>query len=391
MRRISLRQALVAGAVAVACGAGLLTTIPSATAGQADTAPRNESLDFRFPAADLMRVPDTNTYIAVGASIGGNKLPYTKVRYVGGTFERRGTIDGDAWADVTFPAGYWARRDSKLWTPAMYPHREGGRVVYYLFYSAAVPGSEPQGKAKHCIGYATSFRETGGFEANRDPLFCPERGWAIDGDVTKGPGGVFMTLRNGAWTQNRVTALGVAELEFDRPRHVKRLSENDPKEILDNANLEWTHHNSPPDDVLTIENPNAVLIGGDWYLFYSGNNWYANRYSTGVAHCGAALMGNRCTPMYEQRAYFSYSPDPNGEERFRPGLPDQFHKKNLPGNKRGPGAFDAFQAPDGSWWAAWNYITDASPLPKDDVERRSRIAQLTRTGSGPTAEFTVTW
>ncbi|RSN28808.1 hypothetical protein DMC61_19945 [Amycolatopsis sp. WAC 04169] len=381
-----MRRALIA----LLCGVGLLTAGPSATA---ETGPRDESLDFRFPAADLMRVPETNTYVAVGASVPGKKLPYTKVEFSGGTFQRRGAVDGDAWDGVTFPAGYWARPDSPLWTPALFAHQEDGRVVYYVFYSAALPGPEPAGQAKHCIGYATSFRATGGFVANADPLFCPDRGWAIDADVSRGQGEVWLTLRNGAWTQDRVTALGAAKLEFDRPRHVRRIAEADAKKLIDNANLEWTHHNSPADDVLTIENPNAVRIDGDWYLFYSGNNWYANRYSTGVAYCGTALTDNRCTPMAEQRAYFSYEPDPDGEPRFRPGLPDKFRKKNLPGNKRGPGAFNAFQAPDGSWWASWNYITDASPLPQEDPspERRSRIARLTKTGSGATAEFSVSW
>ncbi|GAA4425599.1 family 43 glycosylhydrolase [Actinokineospora soli] len=378
------------GAIAAAitaCVAGLVVALPSATAEE--TGPRSETLDFRFPAADPVRIPGTTTYVAYGASIPGNKLPYTEFEFVDGGFQRRGAIDGDAWSDVRFPDGYWARPTSALWTPAMYAHREDGRVVYYVFYSAALPGPEPAGQAKHCIGYATSLRHTGGFVANRDPLFCPERGWAIDADITRGHDGAWLTLRNGAWTENRVTALGVAKLEFDRSRHVRRLEEADVRKLIDNAALEWTHHNSPPDDVLTIENPNAVRIDGEWYLFYSGNNWYANRYSTGVAYCGTALGDNRCTPMYEQRAYFSYQPDPDGEPRFRPGLPDRYRKKNLPGNKRGPGAFNAFQAPDGSWWATWNYITDASPL--DDPDRRSRLARLTKTGSGPAAEFTATW
>ncbi|WP_436501287.1 family 43 glycosylhydrolase [Actinokineospora sp. HUAS TT18] len=388
-----LRRVAALGAVVAACAGGLFAAVPGATAGAAETGARDESLDFRFPAADLIRVPDTNTYVAFGASIAGNKLPYTKVEFADGAFQRRSAIDGDAWDDVTFPADYWARPNSPLWTPAVLARQENDRTVYYLFYSAALPGPEPAGKAKHCIGYATSLRYTGGFVANAAPLFCPERGWAIDADVSRGQDGVWLTLRNGAWTQDRVTALGAAKLEFDRPRHIRRLSEGDPQKLIDNADLEWTHHNSPSDDVLTIENPNAVRIDGEWYLFYSGNNWYANRYATGVAYCGTALSDNRCTPMYEQRAYFSYKPDPDGEPRFRPGLPDRYRKNNLPGNKRGPGAFNAFQAPDGSWWASWNYITDASPSLGEDPspDRRSRIARLTKTGSGPTAEFTASW
>ena len=388
MTRHWLRRAL--RAVAVACAAALLAPALDATALEPEVAPDNESLDFRFPAADLVRVPDTNTYIAYGASIPGNKLPYTTVQYdlAEAAFERRSVIDGDAWDDVRFPAGYWARPDSKLWTPSMFANREGDGVVYYLFYSAALPGTAPAGDAKHCIGYATSTSPTGGFVAKTNPLFCPDGNrWAIDGDVSRGQDGIWLTLRNGEWTQNGITALGASRLDFDAPRHVRLVSP--PTKLLDNANLEWTHHNSPVGEVLTIENPNAVAIGGEWYLFYSGNNWYANRYSTGVAHCGSALLDNRCTPMYEQRAYFSYQPDPFGEQRFRPGLPDEYRKRNLPGNKRGPGAFDVIKAPDGTWWASWNYITDDSPL--DDPTRKSRLAKFARTDTGPTADFTVTW
>jgi hypothetical protein len=66
-----LRRAVAATVAAVA---GLLVVAPGATG---ETGPRDESLDFRFPAADPMRVPGTNTYVAYGASSPGNKLLYT--------------------------------------------------------------------------------------------------------------------------------------------------------------------------------------------------------------------------------------------------------------------------------------------------------------------------
>jgi hypothetical protein len=347
----------------------------------------DESQDFPFPGADLMRIGTTNTYVAYGASRpGAERLPYATVDWDGDTFVRRGTIDGDAWTDVELPADYWATPSSNLWTPAVFPHIEAdGKLLYYLFYSAKVDGTTD----KHCIGYATSPSWSGGWQARSTPLFCPrDKGWAIDADVTRGAGKTWLTLRNGAWTKRGITALGAGRLGFDGHGNVTL---NTPRKILDNTGLEWTKHNSPEGLVLTIENPNAVWIDNSWYLFYSGNNWSKNRYATGLSFCGRDLVDDRCRPIGGDKAYFAYRPDPDGPYRFRAGLPAGMRLKTLPGNKRGPGAFDAFQAPDGTWWASWNYITDDTPAKSDHPVRKSRIAPLTRSGTGAAASFSVSW
>lgn len=247
-----------------------VTASPAATMATAPAGPGDESRDFRFPGADLMRIPGTKKYVAYGASFGGRKLPYTVVRFADGGFRRRAAVDGDAWQrrDVRFPTGYWAERGSTLWTPAVFPHRERGRVVYYVFYSARVRGTDT---GRRCIGYATSLKWNTGWRASRNPVFCPKNRWAIDADITTGPNGrAWMSLRNGAWTKDGFTALGASPLTFDDHRHV-RLARS-PRLVLRNTHLEWTYHDQDPKLVVkTIENPNAVYLKRRWYLFYSGN------------------------------------------------------------------------------------------------------------------------
>jgi hypothetical protein len=88
-------------------------------------------------------------------------------------------------------------------------------------------------------------------------LFCPEGRWAIDADVTRGPNGkAWLTLRNGAWTRNGFTALGVSPLAFSSDRRVRL--ERAPRILLDNRTLEWTYRDADPDLVKTIENPSAT-------------------------------------------------------------------------------------------------------------------------------------
>ncbi|WP_154402649.1 family 43 glycosylhydrolase [Nocardioides speluncae] len=357
--------------------------------------PTSEAADFKFPGADLMRIPGTPKYVAYGASLPkAEKLPFTTVEFKNVSFVRRSAIDGDAWErrDRTFPAGYWAKPDSTLWTPAVVPHREGPqkKVVYYLFYSAQHRDSST---GRRCIGYATSSKWWTSWKAAKNPLYCPQGRWAIDADVTTGPRGRFwMTLRNGAWTRKDHTALGASELRLGGR---KATLVKPPTEILRSNNNPWTHHEADLDDeadVITVENPNAIYRGGKWYLFFSGNDWDSNRYGTGIALCGAHLADGRCPPLDAQRAYFAYKPRPDAGPGFANALPPRMRNKTLPGNKRGPGAFDVFQAPDGSWWASWNYIRDSSPVVVGQrIWRNSRIAPIRITGSGTSIDVDVAW
>jgi hypothetical protein len=388
----------LAACLALAVVAALPVVEQRALASVVETTPASEVADFKFPGADLMRIPGTTKYVAYGASLPkAEKLPFTTVVFdrKSRNFVRRGAIDGDAWEprDRIFPAGYWAKPDSTLWTPAVVTHREGPtkRVIYYLFYSAQ---DRDGANGRRCIGYATSTKWHTGWKAAKNALFCPQGNrWAIDADVTVGPGGRFwITLRNGAWTKDDHTALGASELRLGN-RQAKLV--DPPTEILRSNNNPWTKQDADlddPADVITVENPNAIYVGSKWYLFFSGNDWDSNRYGTGIALCGTTLDDGRCPPLDAQRAYFAYKPRPDAGPGFQHALPPRMRNKTLPGNKRGPGAFDVFKAPDGTWWASWNYIRDSSPVVEGKrIFRNSRIAPIRISGSGTSINVDVAW
>jgi hypothetical protein len=116
---------------------------------------------------------------------------------------------------------------------------------------------------------------------------------------------------------------------------------------------------------------------GSWYLFYSGNRWQQNYYSTGIAYCGSKLDEGVCRQMPDDHtAWFAYVPPEDA-------LPPSKRKYPLPGNKRGPGAMDVYRARDGQPWVTWNYLSDTT------AGRKSRTARLRVTGSGSTANFKV--
>jgi hypothetical protein len=143
--------------------------------------------------------------------------------------------------------------------------------------------------------------------------------------------------------------------------------------LLRSSALTWAHFRDS--GVTVIENPSAFYNAGSWYLFYSGNDWRKNFYSTGIAYCGARL--NRvCTPMPGPgKAYFSYS---GPAAHLKPSM----RRYGLPGNKRGPGAMDVYRARGGQPWVTWNYLSNAGG-------RKSRTGQLIVTGTGAGADFKV--
>lgn len=327
----------------------------------------DESKDFRFPGADTMALHDgSGKYITYGASSRGRKVPYS----LSGEGDVVGTspkIAGDA---MPRGGGAWAKKGG-VWTPGAFHHTKNGVGRYYLFYTA-VPRSGPE---RHCVGVASSKKPASGFEAEPKPLVCPPKRWAIDADVTTGPGGaVWMTWRDGGAARGAESALSAMRLKFRSDGTVDRDSRTHV--LLRSDRLAWAHYKDGA-GVTVIENPSALYDRGNWYLFYSGNSWPTNYYATGIANCGASLGKGACEPMPgPRRAWFSYA----GPEKH---LPAKMRKYGLPGNKRGPGAMDVYRARDGKPWVTWNYLSDES-------KRKSRTGRLSIKGTGSSADFKVT-
>ena len=68
-----------------------------------------------------------------------------------------------------------------------------------------------------------------------------------------------------------------------------------------------------------IEGPSMVLVGGQYLLFYSANNWKTSEYAVGVAHCSGPLgpcQDLSTTPLLASRSTFS---GPGGPSVFADG------------------------------------------------------------------------
>jgi len=270
--------------------------------------------------------------------------------------------------------GSWVDNTKGIWSPGAWYHVKDGVGRYYLFYTATKKST-----GQHCIGVASSRSPVANFVAESTPIVCPskENRWAIDADITRGPSGaIWMVWRDGQRAEGSESALSVMMLKFNTDGTVDRNST--PQVILRSDNLTWAHYRDTT-GVTVIENPSAFHHNGSWYLFYSGNSWPTNYYSTGIAFCGDKIDVGACSPMPgPNRAWFSYS----GPEAH---LPDDMRKRGLPGNKRGPGAMDVYRARGGQPWVTWNYHSDVA-----DGRRRSRTGILTITGTGSSADFKVT-
>lgn len=369
--RTGFGKAAAAAVIAVGTAAGVVAAVGSAaTAAPVSAATADdESQDFRFPGADTIALHNgSNHYITYGASAHGRKVPYS-ISGSGNTVTTSPTIAGDA---MPGGAGSWAKDTSGIWTPGAFYHVKNGVGRYYLFYTAVRKGTDGQ----HCVGVASSTKPASGFKAESSPIACPSKTnrWAIDADVTTGPqGAIWMTWRDGQRAVGSESALSVMMLKFNGDGTVDRNST--PRVILRSDNLTWAHYKDGA-GVTVIENPSALYHNGSWYLFYSGNSWPTNYYSTGIAFCGAKIDDNLCGPMPGPgRAWFSYS----GPQAH---LPSTMRKHGLPGNKRGPGAMDVYLARDGKPWVTWNYLSDAGG-------RKSRVGRLVITGSGSSADFVV--
>ncbi|MBB5874374.1 hypothetical protein F4553_007808 [Allocatelliglobosispora scoriae] len=356
-------------AVAIMLGAVLAAQPAVASEPRPLAAPADEAQDFPFPGADTIALHDgSNRYITYGASSGGRKVPYA-ISGSGDTVGTSPTVVGDA---MPGGGGDWVEAGAGIWTPGAFYLVKDGVGRYYLFYTAIHKNDND----RRCIGVASSTSPFSGFRAEPTPIVCPDKGdrWALDADVTTGPeGAIWMTWRDGQRAEGLESALSVMMLKFNTNGTVDRNS--DPVVIMRSDALAWAHHQDGG-GVTVIENPSALFHNGSWYLFYSGNSWSTNFYSTGIAYCGAKIDDGLCSQLPgPNRAWFSYS----GPATH---LPDSLRLYGLPGNKRGPGAMDVYRARDGKPWVTWNYLSD-------EGGRKSRVGRLVITGSGANADFKV--
>lgn len=286
-----------------------------------------------MPLAD----PDTiqkpgagDRYVSYGTSRAGRAIPYV-VHGSGNTVGMDTTIDGDA---MPGGPGDWARKDIGLWAPSVVRH--GGRFL--LFYSATQKGTGNPGRK--CIGVATSADPAGPFHPRAKPLLCNPGGWSIDPDAFVANRHLYVTYRDDRATTGHETAISVVRLNKAATEVLRK------RVLFTSRKITWE---SVGTTTHIVENPSMVRRDGHWWLFYSGNAWRTDKYSTGVAKCGSSPMATSCAPYPgPRRPWFGYV----GSTGLRaPHAP----KRKLLGNHRGPGGMSIFYARDGSMRVVWHY------------------------------------
>jgi len=387
---------------ALACATALAMTNP-AGATTVEVVPANEARDFPYPGADTMALPRSGStaplqYITYGATakvpyqgtMQRLSVPFTITDAVDGGPVSAGRVDGNA--AITRPADHWDDATSSIWTPGAFtvvkPQPTGGsRRYFYLFYTALVRDG-----SKHCIGVAKATDPRGPFAAQRRPIACTPDGsnrQAIDGDVVTGPGGGhWLTWRNGGQAVPGQSVLSAALIQVDTNGVVSRDNEATPtpKILLTTDQVSWESLGGESH----IENPSLHYDepSRQWFLFYSGNSFERNAYSTGIAGCGPTLGSRLCTPLPgPAKAYFSFAP--TGEPGFGSDLKADNRLRSLPGNKRGPGAMDVYGGHDGRTYVTWNYISDVAEV-NTGRPRYSRLGRLEVNRSTATPTFSVT-
>lgn len=364
-----------------AVGAAAVVLAPLASAaGPADAAteqPAPLSKPLPVTGPDTIPVAGGKGYITYGASMlaskeacGRAKQMSTKkskkncwIPYVthgeGAEVGTDPTVDGDALPDGP---GRWVDRDEGLWAPSVVHYRDR----YYLFYTATQKNtSQSDERGRKCIGVAVSKSARGGFEPRKDPLVCHEGGWAIDAEAFVGVSErrpLYLTYRDDSAAEGYQTAIVTARLDENATRLVKR------KRLLTSAAVTWEHHAKKGEhDTYIIENPSMIWVDRHWWLFYSGNRWQTEKYSTGIAKCGSNPIARECTPVPDKdRPYFGYFGEGGLQGEHEPVA-------HLPRNEKAPGGMSVFRARDNKLRAVWNYKT----FPKDgESVRKSLVGRL---------------
>lgn len=188
---------------------------------------------------------------------------------------------------------------------------------YVMFYDAA----DPSEGGHYCISVATSPTPQGPFgDSSSGPLVCQTGyGGSIDPSPFVTPAGQPWLV----WKSNDGSS--------SQPAHIWSAP-------LDAAGTALA---APPVDILdqntvshpwetTVENPDMVLAGGTYYLFFSGGLWDSSGYAEGYAVCSGPA--GPCTQPQEGPILSSY------------------------GDVAGPGGADVFRDLQGNWriaYAAW--------------------------------------
>jgi beta-xylosidase len=213
-----------------------------------------------------------------------------------------------AWVDLS---------NSQVWAPAAI--QIGNQFI--LYYTARDQQSQRQ-----CVGVATSTRPDGGFLDTRpQPLICQaEQGGTIDPRPFRDGDTLYLYYKNDGNCCGLPTHLYGQALA---PDGLSLMGASVPLLVND---LSWEGN--------VIEAPEMFQHDGNYYLFYSANDYGGASYAVGYARCHTAL----------------------GPCRKAPENPILSSRLNLSPPVIGPGGQHVFQVGGQTWivYHAWNTTDD---------------------------------
>jgi arabinan endo-1,5-alpha-L-arabinosidase len=223
----------------------------------------NPVIDRDFPDPDTLKIGDIYYAYATGNFDAKVSIQAAKSQDL---------IHWDVLPDAmpTFPA--WAEPDHGLvWAPEVTTTGDG--KSYIMYFAARVAGTSRQ-----CIGMATSAKPEGPFEsAAEQPLICQtDQGGSIDpSSFLDDDGGRYLLWKNDGNCCGGATWLYIQKISEDG-----RTLEGQPAKLIRN-DQSWEGG--------VIEAPTLWKHDGNYYLFYSANDYASPSYTVGYALADSPL------------------------------------------------------------------------------------------------------
>jgi hypothetical protein len=283
--------------------------------------------------------------VGAGALCSGSRVDTSKPTVFVPVMVAPEASDPDCVQADALPGGPGSFADqSSVWAPGIIQFND----TYFLYFTYKVSGSN-----HHCIAVASSPNARGPFK-NPQKWRCPANGkWAIDPRPLIYAGHLYVayrddTVNNG--TGQKFTGISVQRVGANgMPTSAKKVT------LLLSKDVPWASDGIAGDKPI-IENPALWHHGktGDWYLFFSGNGWGTDDYSTGIADCGSTpvpsggchLIGSTTRP------YFGWS-----GSRLNP-----LHL--LPGDHPGAAGLDLSKFDDGTKYVVWAWHAAGQRTPR---------------------------
>jgi putative cell wall-binding protein len=280
------------------------------------------------PDPDIVRFGSTWYAYTTGTTWGNNIGVLTSTRPDTGWRTTTGRPYGST-ALAGIPS--WQRPDAQ-WAPGVFAY--GGH--YVMFYAAQLRST-----GQFCISVATATTPAGPFvDRTTAPVICQgSLGGSIDPQPFVDADGVaWLHWKNNDGSSTAVSRVWAVRLKADGVN-----LDGPVREVLakDTQRFPWQ---------TTVDNPQMVLAGGVYYLFFTGGNWEGASYATGVATCQGPV--GPCT-TFPNPITTSY------------------------GNVQGPGGGTAARDAAGAWWLSYHGWDKGCTSYACGGHRRLYVAPLT--------------